>query len=59
MGRVAFFTTTRAGFPMATEYAGMSVTTTLLTPMMAPSPTVTPLRMNEFCPIQLLADQLR
>ena len=34
--------------PIATQYGGMSVTTTLLTPMMAPSPMVTPLRMKEF-----------
>ena len=35
-----------------TEYAGISLTTTLFTPMIAPSPTVTPFMMNELCPIQ-------
>jgi hypothetical protein len=46
------FTTTLAGLPIATEYGGMSVTTTLFTPMIAPSPIVTPFKMKEFWPIQ-------
>ena len=44
--------TTFAGFPITTEYGGTSVTTTLLTPTIAPSPTVTPFKMKAFCPIQ-------
>jgi hypothetical protein len=40
-----FFKTTRAGLPMAIESEGMSATTTLFAPMIAPSPIVTPFRM--------------
>src|ERR1039458_8710088 len=46
-GLGAPFTTTLAGLPIATAYGGMSLTTTLLTPMTAPSPTVTPFKINE------------
>jgi len=36
---------------MAIEYTGTSLTTTLLTPTIARSPTVTPFMMNERSPI--------
>ena len=53
-----FFTTTRAGFPIATQYAGMSFAT-LFTPMIAPSPMVTPFMMKLLCPIGVAADAHR
>ena len=46
------FTTIRAGFPMATANGGISVRTTLLTPMTAPSPIVTPFMIQQPPPSQ-------
>ena len=40
-------TTTRAGFPRATAYGGISVMTTLLTPMVAPSRIGTSARLQD------------
>lgn len=43
-----------AGFPTATPKAGTSLVTTALAPIIAPSPMVTPPRIDAFSPIHTL-----
>lgn len=45
----------RAGHPTAIEKAGTSCVTTVLAPMIVPSPIVTPPRIAAFSPIQTLS----